>query len=50
MRYVCYECGRNIQGPQTWTDIKLRYIMVRLKDDATDAGGVEETSLPVVDW
>ena len=39
-----------IQGPQTWTDIRLRYIMVKLKDDATGAGGVEETSLPVVDW
>ena len=39
-----------VLGPQTWTDIGLRYIMVKVKDDATDAGGVEETSLPVDDW
>ena len=42
--------GGAIQGPQTWTDIRLRYIMVKVKDDATDAGGVGEASFPVVDW
>ena len=42
--------GGAIQGPQTWTDIRLRCIMVKVKDVATDAGGVEETSLPVADW
>ena len=39
-----------IQGLQTWTDIRLRYTMVKMDDDATGAGGVEETSLPVGDW
>ena len=31
--------GGAIRGPQTWTDIRLRYIMVKVKDNATDAGG-----------
>ena len=38
------------KGLKNWTDIKLRYIMVRLKDDATDAVGAVETLLPVFDW
>ena len=42
--------GGAIQGLQTWTDIRLRYTMVKLDDDATGAEGVGETSLPVGDW
>ena len=53
-RTICGTCATNaggaIQGLQTWTGIRPRYTMVKLDDDATGAGGVEETSLPVGDW
>ena len=42
--------GGAIQGLQTWTDIRLRYKMVKLDDDAIGAEGVGETSLPEGDW
>ena len=42
--------GGAIQGPQTWPDLRLRCTMVKVKDVATDAGGVEEISLSVADW
>ena len=42
--------GGAIQGSQTWTDIRLRCIKVKVKGVATDAGGVEEASLPMTDW
>ena len=38
------------QGLQTWTDIRLRYTMMRLVDDATGAGGAGETLLPACGW
>ena len=34
-----------IQGRQTWIDIRLRCTMVRVKSDATSAGGVGEALL-----
>ena len=37
-----------IQGSQTWTDIRLRCIMVRVKGDATGARGAEGSSILVV--
>ena len=37
--------GGAIQGLQTWTDIRLRCTMVRVKGDATSAGGVGESLL-----
>ena len=37
--------GGAIQGLQTWTDIRLRCTMVRVKGDATSAGGVGEALL-----
>ena len=40
--------GGAIQGAPPWTDTRPGYIMVRVKGVATDAGGEEETSLPVV--
>ena len=42
--------GGVFQGPQTWTDIRLRYIMVKVKDDAADVGGAAEALLPVGNW
>ena len=38
--------GEAIQGPQNWSNIRMRCIMVRVKGVATDAGGVKETLLP----
>ena len=47
-------CATNAEGaikrPETWADIRLRYIIVKVEDDATDARGLEDTSLPAVDW
>ena len=37
--------GGAIQGRQTWTDIRLRCTMVRVKGDATSAGGLVESLL-----
>ena len=37
--------GGAIQGRQTWTDIRLRCTMVRVKGNATSAGGVGEAVL-----
>ena len=42
--------GGATQGLQTWTDIRPRYTMVKLVDDATGAGGAGETLLPVGGW
>ena len=39
--------GGAFQESQTWRDIRLRCITVRVKGDATSAGGAEEASLTV---
>ena len=39
--------GGAIQERQTWTDIRLRCTMVRVKGDATSSGGVVEALLLV---